>query len=64
MPRARLGAHAPGPIGGVVRSARRVVEALATPLVPGDYLDLSTRCAPGPTCAAGSSTSAPRPRMP
>ncbi len=40
MPRARLGAHAPGPIGGVVRSARRVVEALATPLVPGDYLDL------------------------
>ena len=40
MPRARLGAHTPGPLGGVVRSARRVVEALATPLVPGDYLDL------------------------
>ncbi|WP_345206999.1 ferredoxin reductase [Fodinibacter luteus] len=40
MPRARLGAHAPGPLGGVVRGARRVAEALATPLVPADYLDL------------------------
>ena len=40
MPRARLGAHAPGPLGGVLRGARRVAEALATPLVPEDYLDL------------------------
>lgn len=40
MPRARLGAHAPGPFGGVLRGARKVAEALATPLVPEDYLDL------------------------
>ena len=40
MPRARLGAHAPGPLGGVLRGARRVAEALVTPLVPEDYLDL------------------------
>lgn len=39
-PRARLGAHAPGPLGGVLRGARRVAEALTTPLVPSDYLDL------------------------
>ncbi len=39
-PRPRLGAHAPGPLGGLVRGARRVAEALATPLVPDDYLDL------------------------
>ena len=38
--RPRLGAHTPGPLGGVVRGARRVAEALATPLVPEDYLDL------------------------
>ncbi len=38
--RPRLGAHAPGPLGGIVRSARKVAEALATPLVPADYLDL------------------------
>ena len=37
--RPRLGAHAPGPLGGVVRGARKVAEALATPLVPSDYLD-------------------------
>ena len=40
MPRARLGAHTPGPLGGVLRGARRVAEALVTPLVPEDYLDL------------------------
>lgn len=39
-PRPRLGAHTPGPLGGLVRSARKVAEALATPLVPEDYLDL------------------------
>ena len=38
--RPRLGAHAPGPLGGVVRGARKLAEALATPLVPSDYLDL------------------------
>ncbi len=38
--RPRLGAHAPGPLGGLVRGARRVAEALATPLVPEDYLDV------------------------
>ena len=38
--RPRVGAHAPGPLGGVLRGARRVAEALATPLVPSDYLDL------------------------
>jgi ferredoxin-NADP reductase len=40
MPRARLGAYAPGPLGGVLRGARKVAEALTTPLVPEDYLDL------------------------
>ncbi|HEU5242332.1 MAG TPA: ferredoxin reductase [Ornithinibacter sp.] len=40
MPRARLGAPTPGPLGGVLRGARRVAEALVTPLVPEDYLDL------------------------
>ena len=35
---------------------------VTTPLVPADYLDLSTRCAPAPTCAAGSWRSSPRPR--
>lgn len=39
-PRPRLGAHAPGPLGGLARGARKVAEALATPLVPADYLDL------------------------
>jgi ferredoxin-NADP reductase len=39
-PRPRLGAFSPGPLGGIVRGARRVAEALATPLVPEDYLDL------------------------
>ncbi|GGL39387.1 ferredoxin reductase [Phycicoccus endophyticus] len=38
--RPRLGAHTPGPLGGLARGARRVAEALATPLVPADYLDL------------------------
>ena len=38
--RPRVGAHAPGPLGGVFRGARKVAEALATPLVPSDYLDL------------------------
>ncbi len=38
--RARLGASTPGPLGGVLRGARRVAEALASPLVPADYLDL------------------------
>ena len=50
MPRARLGAHAPGPLGGVLRGARKVAEALVTPLVPEDYLDLvrpaAGRCRP------------------
>ena len=40
LPRTRLGAHAPGPLGGVLRGVRKVAEALATPLVPEDYLDL------------------------
>lgn len=39
-PRPRLGAHVEGPLGGLARGARRVAEALATPLVPADYLDL------------------------
>ncbi len=38
--RPRLGAHSPHPLGGLARGARRVAEALATPLVPADYLDL------------------------
>lgn len=38
--RPRLGAHTDGPLGGLARGARRVAEALATPLVPADYLDL------------------------
>ena len=39
--RTPLGAEAPsGPIGGLLKGARRVAEALATPLVPDDYLDL------------------------
>ena len=38
--RPRLGAHTPGPLGGLLRGARSVAEALATPLVPADYLDL------------------------
>jgi len=38
--RPRLGAHTDGPLGGVVRGARKLAEALATPLVPADYLDL------------------------
>ena len=38
--RPRLGAHAPGPLGGLARGVRRVAEAMATPLVPSDYLDL------------------------
>ncbi|WP_307812799.1 ferredoxin reductase [Phycicoccus sp. CSK15P-2] len=38
--RPRLGAHTPGPLGGALRGARKVAEALATPLVPADYLDL------------------------
>lgn len=39
--RAPLGAApAPSPLGLVLRGARKVAEALATPLVPDDYLDL------------------------
>jgi len=39
--RPRLGAEAaPGPVAGLLRGARRVAEALATPLVPEDYLEL------------------------
>ncbi|MEO7422903.1 MAG: ferredoxin reductase [Ornithinibacter sp.] len=39
--RPRLGAEAqPSPVRALLGGARRVAEALATPLVPGDYLDL------------------------
>ncbi len=39
--RPRLGAEVtPGPVRALLGGARRVAEALATPLVPGDYLDL------------------------
>ncbi len=38
--RPRLGAHAPGPLGGLAQGVRRLAEALATPLLPADYLDL------------------------
>jgi stearoyl-CoA 9-desaturase NADPH oxidoreductase len=38
--RPRLGAHVPGPFGGLARGARRVAELMATPLVPEDYLDV------------------------
>ena len=44
---------------------RRVAEAATTPLVPGRLpRPLRTRCAPAPTCAAGSRRSTPRPRTP